>query len=175
LPPPPPRGSGEKWPSWLRYCAASRKVAGSIPDGVIGTYSSLTRNFSCGQRWPVFRAEKLKLMCRLSRNSGSLNLLKPQEPVHACKGIALDTGIRTPARPVRTVVTIPTTLLRLALRNDIDMKISLRNGRQLCRQPSRDSNSHLQHVNSVRQAISQYRRSVSLHCDCSIAIRRNYR
>jgi hypothetical protein len=25
-----------RWRSWLRYCAASRKVAGSIPDGVIG-------------------------------------------------------------------------------------------------------------------------------------------
>jgi hypothetical protein len=25
-----------RWPSWLRHCATSRKVAGSIPDGVIG-------------------------------------------------------------------------------------------------------------------------------------------
>jgi hypothetical protein len=24
------------WRSWLRHCATSRKVAGSIPDGVIG-------------------------------------------------------------------------------------------------------------------------------------------
>jgi hypothetical protein len=23
---------------WLRYCAANRKVAGSIPDGVIGIF-----------------------------------------------------------------------------------------------------------------------------------------
>jgi hypothetical protein len=25
-----------RWRSWLRHCATSRKVAGSIPDGVIG-------------------------------------------------------------------------------------------------------------------------------------------
>jgi hypothetical protein len=27
-----------RWRSWLRYCATSRKVAGSIPDGVIGRF-----------------------------------------------------------------------------------------------------------------------------------------
>ena len=27
---------GTRWRSWLRHCATSRKVAGSIPDGVIG-------------------------------------------------------------------------------------------------------------------------------------------
>ena len=26
------------WRSWLRYCATSRKVAGSIPDGVIAIF-----------------------------------------------------------------------------------------------------------------------------------------
>ena len=26
-----------RWRSWLRHCATNRKVAGSIPDGVIGT------------------------------------------------------------------------------------------------------------------------------------------
>ena len=25
-----------RWRSWLRHCATNRKVAGSIPDGVIG-------------------------------------------------------------------------------------------------------------------------------------------
>ena len=29
---------GTRWRSWLTYCAASRKVAGSIPDGVIGIF-----------------------------------------------------------------------------------------------------------------------------------------
>jgi len=30
---------GTRWSSWLRHCAISRKVAGSIPDGVIGFFS----------------------------------------------------------------------------------------------------------------------------------------
>ena len=29
---------GSRWRSWLRHCATSRKVAGSIPDGVIGIF-----------------------------------------------------------------------------------------------------------------------------------------
>ena len=27
-----------RWHSWLRHCATSQKVAGSIPDGVIGIF-----------------------------------------------------------------------------------------------------------------------------------------
>ena len=27
-----------RWRSWLRHCATSQKVAGSIPDGVIGIF-----------------------------------------------------------------------------------------------------------------------------------------
>jgi len=33
-----------RWRSWFRHRAASRKVAGSIPDGVIGFFS-LTQSF----------------------------------------------------------------------------------------------------------------------------------
>ena len=29
---------GTRWRSWLRHCATSRKVAGSIPDGAIGIF-----------------------------------------------------------------------------------------------------------------------------------------
>jgi len=29
---------GTRWHSWLRHCATSRKVAGSIPDDVIGIF-----------------------------------------------------------------------------------------------------------------------------------------
>jgi hypothetical protein len=29
---------GTRWRIWLRHCATSRKVAGSIPDGVIGIF-----------------------------------------------------------------------------------------------------------------------------------------
>jgi hypothetical protein len=41
------------WRSWLRHCATSRKVAGSIPGGVIGIFRSFNRadsltNFLCG-------------------------------------------------------------------------------------------------------------------------------
>jgi len=30
---------GTRWRSWLRHCATSQKVAGSIPDGVSGFFS----------------------------------------------------------------------------------------------------------------------------------------
>ena len=56
---------GTRWRSWLRHCTASRKVAGSIPDGVIGIFHGhmapaltqpltemSTRDISCGgTRW----------------------------------------------------------------------------------------------------------------------------
>ena len=29
---------GTRWRNWLRHCTKSRKVAGSIPDGVIGLF-----------------------------------------------------------------------------------------------------------------------------------------
>jgi hypothetical protein len=32
------RGGGTRWHSWLRHCATSWKVAGSIPGGVIGMF-----------------------------------------------------------------------------------------------------------------------------------------
>ena len=35
---------GTRWRSWLRHCTTSQKVAGSIPDGVIGFFS-LTQSF----------------------------------------------------------------------------------------------------------------------------------
>ena len=31
-------GGGPRWCSWLRHCATSQKVMGSIPDGVIGIF-----------------------------------------------------------------------------------------------------------------------------------------
>jgi hypothetical protein len=31
---------GARWRSWLMHCATSRKVTGSIPDGVIGIFHS---------------------------------------------------------------------------------------------------------------------------------------
>ena len=32
---------GTQWGRWFRHCATSQKVAGSIPDGVIGIYHRL--------------------------------------------------------------------------------------------------------------------------------------
>ena len=32
------RNWGTRWRSWLRHCATSRKVAGSIADGVTGIF-----------------------------------------------------------------------------------------------------------------------------------------
>ena len=29
---------GTRWPTWLRHCSTNPKVAGSIPDGVIGVF-----------------------------------------------------------------------------------------------------------------------------------------
>ena len=74
------------WRSWLRHCATSRKVAVSIPDGVIGIFHShnlsgrtmalgstqpltemSTRNISWRERRQVCRADNLTtIMCRLS-------------------------------------------------------------------------------------------------------------
>jgi hypothetical protein len=33
--------NGTRWHSWLRHCAISRKVAASIPDGVLGFFIDL--------------------------------------------------------------------------------------------------------------------------------------
>jgi hypothetical protein len=79
---------GTRRRSWLRHYATYRKVAGSIPDGVIGIFlwhnpsgrtmaqgstqpltEMSTRNISCGWRWPVRRAENLTtFMGQLSWN-----------------------------------------------------------------------------------------------------------
>ena len=29
---------GKRWRSWLKHCTTSRRVAGSVPDGVIGFF-----------------------------------------------------------------------------------------------------------------------------------------
>ena len=31
--------TGTRWRSWLRHCVTSQKVAGSIPDGIIGIFN----------------------------------------------------------------------------------------------------------------------------------------
>jgi len=47
---------GTRWRSWLRHCATSRKVAGSIPDGVIEKfhfYNPSDRTIALGLTQPL--------------------------------------------------------------------------------------------------------------------------
>jgi len=95
--------------SWLRHCAASRKVAGSIPDGFIGIFhwhnpfsctmalgltqpliEMSTRNISWGIKvasawgWQPYHLSVPTVL-----KSGSLNLLEPSGPVQTHNGIAV--------------------------------------------------------------------------------------
>jgi len=91
-------GWGTRWRIWLRHCTTSRKVSGSIPDGVTGIFhwhnpsgrtmalgltqpltEMSTRNISWGKRRPVRRADNLTtFMCRLSWNMGASTSWNPQ-------------------------------------------------------------------------------------------------
>jgi hypothetical protein len=100
---------GTRWRSWLKHCATSRKIAGPIPDGVIGIFhlnnpsgrtmalgvtqplTEMTiRNISSGlkaagaQGWKPYY-----IHVPIVLKFGSLNILKPSGPVQACNGIAL--------------------------------------------------------------------------------------
>ena len=95
--------------SWLRHCATSRKVMGSTPDGVTGTFywhnpsgrtmalgltqpltEMSTRNISWGVRaasaygWQPYHLHVLNVL-----KPGSLNLMELTGPVQAFNGIAL--------------------------------------------------------------------------------------
>ena len=87
----PSRYGGTRWSSWLRHCATSRKVAGSIPDGVIGIfhwYNPSGRTMALGSTqpltemstmWPVCRADNLTTcMCWLSWNLGASTSWNPR-------------------------------------------------------------------------------------------------
>ena len=64
---------GPRWRSWLRHCATSQKVAGSIPDGVIGIFHW---HNSSGRT--MRRADNLAtFMCRLSWNLGTSTSWNP--------------------------------------------------------------------------------------------------
>jgi hypothetical protein len=90
-------------------CATSRKVAGLIPDGMIGIFHSpnpsgrtvalgstpshterSARHLPCGQRRPARRADSLAIyICRLPRYFERLNLFHPWGPIKTSYGIAL--------------------------------------------------------------------------------------
>jgi hypothetical protein len=93
--------------SWLRHCATSRKVAGSIPDGVIGFLNSpnpssrtmalgstltekSTRNLSGGKGRTAQWADNLTSIWRwLSRKCGSLDVSQPYGRSRTVTGIDL--------------------------------------------------------------------------------------
>ena len=100
---------GTLWRSWLRHCATIWKVAGQIPDGVIGIFHLLnhsghttalestqsltemsTRDISWGVKAVGAQGCNLTTcMCRLSRNLGASNSWNHQGLKYACTWIAL--------------------------------------------------------------------------------------
>ena len=94
--------------SWLRHCATIWKVAGSIPDGIIGFFhwhnpfgrtmalglaESLTEMSTRNVFWGVKAAgaygwQPYHLHVPNVLKSGSLSLLELSGPVQACNGIA---------------------------------------------------------------------------------------
>ena len=87
---------------WLRCCATNRKVAGSIPDGVIGIFhwhnppdrtmalwstQPLTEmRFPGGKCGRCVRLTTLPPPCAAVMKSGNLNFLEPSGPLQACNG-----------------------------------------------------------------------------------------
>ena len=92
-----------------RHCATSRKVAGSIPNGVNGIFhlhNPSSRTISLGLTQPLTEMSTRNVSCRVKAagaygwqpyylhvsivlKPGSFNLLEPSGPVQACNGIAL--------------------------------------------------------------------------------------
>jgi len=100
---------GTRWRSWVSHCAKSRKVAGSITDGVIGIFywhntsdrtmvlgltQSLTEMSTRNIPWRLKVAgargwRPYQLHVPIILKSGSLKFLEPSGPLQACRGIAL--------------------------------------------------------------------------------------
>ena len=94
---------------WLRCCTTNRKVAGSIPAGVIGIFHwhkihpialwpwgrlSLKQKwvpgtFPGGKDGRCVRLTTLPPSCAVVMKSGNLNFLEPSGPLQACNGTAL--------------------------------------------------------------------------------------
>jgi hypothetical protein len=95
---------------WLRHCATNRKVADSIPDGVIGIfywYNPSGRTMVLGLTQPLtemsmyqeyclgikasgaYSWQTCHLLVPIVLKSGNLNLLEPSGTGKACNGIAL--------------------------------------------------------------------------------------
>ena len=98
---------------WLRCCATNQKVAGSIPDGVIGIFhwhnpsdctmtlgstqrltEMSTRRFSRGKCGRCVRLTTLLPSCAVVMKTGNLNSLEPSGPLQDYNGTALPSFIR---------------------------------------------------------------------------------
>ena len=85
-----------RWGLWLRHCTSSRKVASSIPDGVIFHWHiPPAALWSCGRLSLYYylegkggRCVRLTYLLKVLK-SGSLNILEPTGSVQDCRGIAL--------------------------------------------------------------------------------------
>ena len=97
------------WCSWLRHRATSRKVSGSIPDGVFGVFHwhiPSGRTMALGLTQPLTEMSTTNISCMVKAadvygwqpyhlhvpivlKSGSLILQEPSGPVQACNGIVL--------------------------------------------------------------------------------------
>jgi len=88
-------GGGTAKAQWLRCCTTNRKVAGSIPGGVIGIFhwqnssdrtmalgwtqpltEMTTSSISWGWKRPVHKADNLPPSCAVVMKSGNLNFLR---------------------------------------------------------------------------------------------------
>jgi len=145
---------GTRWCSWMTHCATSRKVAGSIPDGVIGIFhwhnpfgrtqplTGVPGMFPGRQRRSVRRADNLTTsMCRLSWNRGASTSWNPlglsrlvmgllcfgslvKKIIHICTGRAQMSGARSPWRLILWVVLRVTCLFPRILRYILDIRIT---------------------------------------------------
>ena len=103
---------------WLRCCATNRKVAGSIPGGVIGIFrrhnpsdrtmalgsilpltEMSTSRISGGKCGRCVRLTTLPPSCAVVMKSGNLNFLEPCGPLQACNGTALPLSANTAHLP----------------------------------------------------------------------------
>jgi len=116
---------------WLRCCATSRKVASSIPAGVIGFFidiksfrlhydpgvdSASNRNeyqeHFLGVKATGSKADILPPSCDVVTKSGNLNFLEPSGPLRACNGTALPfTDHETRKYAISSTPLLPPTLL----------------------------------------------------------------
>jgi hypothetical protein len=100
---------------WLMHCATLRKVAGSIPDGVIRIFRGYnpsgrtmalgstqpltemnTRDISWGKGGRCVELRTLQLSCADCQKICKLNLLEPSGPVKISSGIALPGCVKLP-------------------------------------------------------------------------------